>query len=760
MVVAGARASLEAAQSRKREGLDVVDGVVAAEIHKLPDLNLSDAVQRVPGVQIVRHRGEGSLVSVRGLTQVLTTLNGREVFTAGSGRTLDCADIATEMLAGIDVYKSSSARRIEGGVGGTVDLRTRRPFDFADGATVLGARWMRGELVGRDAGQLSALASRRFAAAGGGEFGALVNLVLQDRAWREDQKGSGTPTVRDDLLPGESVVVPSGTSETTSLGERRRGAASLVLQWRPTPALEWTAEAHHAELRTRQDSHQVNASATGAVVPGSLEVGPEGDLRRVTWIDAPVSVLSFARDTVDRTRQLALGGRWQGDALALSGDLSHTKSRNHLYFSGPFLAGTAPRFTHDLTGAVPATNIAGTDLLDPANLRYTGLAYRERPFEGDLAAARLDAELERPGELFDRLELGWRRARRRADNAPGLIFADAAIDGLTAADTPGRVTPNPFDDFLDGRAPSIGDYLIADLGNARDAQAIRDAFGITPPIPDAGNPLGVWTIRETTQALYLQAGFAAAAAPLDGRVGLRAVRTGVAVEGTQSLPSSGSTAPIETRSSRTDWLPNLDLRYRPGGGWQLRAAASRTVARPDFSQLSPSLVLVRNSITPSLNQGGAGNPGLLPVRAHGLDLAVERYAGPGRSASLTLFWKRLDGVIATIARDEVHDGETYSVSRPYNRDPADVRGLELAWQRFFDFLPGAWRGLGALPVHTRGYGWLDAALGLRLGEQVTLTLEGSNLLRTLRRSHYGAATRPASAWVNDRQLALGLSVRF
>ena len=118
VVVTGARASAESAQARKREGRGIVDSVLAADIHKLPDLGVGDAVQRITGVQVARDRGEGTAFAVRGLAQVETTLNGREVFTAGSGRTLDLSDLPSEMLSGIDVYKTTSAEQLEGGLGG------------------------------------------------------------------------------------------------------------------------------------------------------------------------------------------------------------------------------------------------------------------------------------------------------------------------------------------------------------------------------------------------------------------------------------------------------------------------------------------------------------------------------------------------------------------------------------------------------------------------------------------------------------------
>src|SRR5205085_591807 len=97
---------------------------------------------------------------------------------------------------------------------------------------------------------------------------ALLNLVHQERAWREDQKSTGAPMLCSaraasgcqlDLVPGEDTVVPGSTSESTSFGRRERRAASLLLGWRPTAAFDLYAEGHYAELLTKQDTRQVNA---------------------------------------------------------------------------------------------------------------------------------------------------------------------------------------------------------------------------------------------------------------------------------------------------------------------------------------------------------------------------------------------------------------------------------------------------------------------------------------------------------------------
>ena len=113
-------------------------------------------------------RGDGTAVAIRGLTQMQTTLNGREIFSAGTGRSLEFADIPAEMLAGIRVYKTSSAPQIEGGIGGLVDLRTRRPFDFAAGPL------LRVEVFSLDDGRAALLVTLHHIVFDGGSMGVCV----------------------------------------------------------------------------------------------------------------------------------------------------------------------------------------------------------------------------------------------------------------------------------------------------------------------------------------------------------------------------------------------------------------------------------------------------------------------------------------------------------------------------------------------------------------------------------------------------------
>jgi iron complex outermembrane recepter protein len=269
VMVIGQRMRLSNAQEIKREKLEIVDSVVADDIHKLPDYSIGEAMQRITGVQIARDRGEGSAlqgfyatnnalnigITIRGLPMVETLFNGREVFTAGGGRTFNFADVPADMVSAINVYKTSSAAHIEGGVGGLVDLRTRHPFDFVGSNVVVSGRLTNGSLADKTQPQLSLLASDRWHT-DFGEFGALLNVGYQKRSYREEYNSSGTPIVSG----GQSL--PSSWTQVTNIGERERMGASIILQWRPTDRLELYAEAHQAQFKTIEDATQIAVSPT------------------------------------------------------------------------------------------------------------------------------------------------------------------------------------------------------------------------------------------------------------------------------------------------------------------------------------------------------------------------------------------------------------------------------------------------------------------------------------------------------------------
>lgn len=137
IVVTGIRASQARAIEVKRNADSVVEAISAQDIGKLPDVTISDSLQRIAGVQIRRDAGEGAAINIRGLPQVTTLLNGEQFLGANSVTTVqpNFTDIPSQLFSGATVFKSPTASLQQAGLSGTVDLLTRRPFDLKRGLT-------------------------------------------------------------------------------------------------------------------------------------------------------------------------------------------------------------------------------------------------------------------------------------------------------------------------------------------------------------------------------------------------------------------------------------------------------------------------------------------------------------------------------------------------------------------------------------------------------------------------------------------------
>ena len=135
VVVTGIRGSLTSSMNTKRDAGGVVDAITAEDIGKFPDTNLAESLQRITGVSIDRSRGEGSKVTVRGFGPDfnLVTLNGRQMPTHSElTRSFDFADLASEAISGVEVYKTSNATLPTGGIGSTINIKTTRPLQLND----------------------------------------------------------------------------------------------------------------------------------------------------------------------------------------------------------------------------------------------------------------------------------------------------------------------------------------------------------------------------------------------------------------------------------------------------------------------------------------------------------------------------------------------------------------------------------------------------------------------------------------------------
>ncbi|HET7086722.1 MAG TPA: TonB-dependent receptor [Rhizomicrobium sp.] len=190
VVVSGFKASLEKALDMKRNALGSSDSILAEDIAKFPDLNLSESIQRIPGVALSRDEGEGREIQVRGLNSTFTRvrINGMEAMsTVGGedsqggtnrGRAFDFNVFASDLFSGITVHKSASAGIEEGSLGATVDLTTAHPFDHQGFTFALSGQAGYADQGGQFNPRFTTLVSDTFM---GGKLGVLFSAAFQSR---------------------------------------------------------------------------------------------------------------------------------------------------------------------------------------------------------------------------------------------------------------------------------------------------------------------------------------------------------------------------------------------------------------------------------------------------------------------------------------------------------------------------------------------------------------------------------------------------
>ena len=237
VTVTGFRESLEKALDMKRTALDSTDSIMAEDIAKFPDLNVSESLQRIPGVTLARDAGEGREISVRGLNATFTRvrINGMEALaTTGSedigggtnrGRSFDFNVFASELFSQLTVHKSASANVEEGSLGATVDLHTGHPFDHPGFVFTVSGQGGYNDLAKSFNPRGAMLVSDTLA---GGRLGVLFSAAYQVQNTLEN----GTSSVRwqndntalsasrgAPLVGGCETNVPAATSQC-STGQR------------------------------------------------------------------------------------------------------------------------------------------------------------------------------------------------------------------------------------------------------------------------------------------------------------------------------------------------------------------------------------------------------------------------------------------------------------------------------------------------------------------------------------------------------------
>lgn len=483
VVVTGMRSSLENSAAIKRTSGEVVESITAEDVGKLPDPNVAETLTRIPGVQGYRYGGEGaspvgegSGLTIRGLSgQTASRLNGRTYFTAG-GREFNIESAIPGMIAGIDVFKNPSAKHIEGGIGGLIDIKTRRPLDL-DERVITGAITARyNDFVGDVDPEIFGLYSETWDLESGGQLGFLFAGTQQKSHNRSDSTPSNTGAtlrraVRADsaeyanlsgadqsyagrsdiwrLVDATATDNPADLIATTShIAQvfqediiRDRKGFNTAIQWAPSDDFEAYVEGNYNYYKYEQEYRflTMNNATEGRTVQnlqteafntmeswvdrnangGADEVLAMNALTGGTFLDSSFNSIGGKENRPYETWLIATGFDWNiTDRLNVTTDVSYVKADqtqdNRSVTIRPTLDNTWD-ITRNLKSSPHNISFAGPDMSDPENFVFVDYGNgTNQVFDDSGYAIQTDFKYELNG-FFNALLFGGRFASQESN---------------------------------------------------------------------------------------------------------------------------------------------------------------------------------------------------------------------------------------------------------------------------------------------------------------------------------------------------------
>jgi TonB-dependent receptor len=763
--VTGLRSSIRSAEAIKRNADQVVDSINAEDIGKFPDRATGDALQRIAGVQVGRDRGETSTVIIRGLPDVVTTIDGNQIFT-GNGRRLSYQDLPVQSIGGLDVYKSATANQLEGGIAGAVNVRLRSPFDVK-GFNATGFLEDRRQKVNG-----SSATSDKNNPAGGfavsnrwntsyGEIGALVDVQFNRENWgypvqwvdRPDRIFSVSPDgtavrLNDDqpiapLKAGDRLGELPNVGGIYNQGKRDRGSIHGALQWKISPQMDVTAQYLGTGYRARNAVDYILGIVTWTPRLTNVVLAPQGD-----YCNTPNGSICPIQSAYAGAAQF--GGPYDWDpytATSTWGVKEHTTT-HYLnlgvnYKNGPWKASsnfawTKSTYVNDqviLDQQIPGASInvytygrdghggyntvttptSSAALRDPNQFVLRGMVQNWGISTGEQTQWRFDSSYRLGDDGFFRsIDSGIRLSQRRAGFKGAEGHSD--ISGTRASPT-GAFGPT-FETLVPGLDRLGGPWMTPSHDFLIDqADKVRAFYGAAPGRV-AEDPTRAFSQNENNTTLYLQGRWETRFNEIgvSGTVGGRYMRISRGLLGNSRIGDVIS--PIDVSSRDNNFLPSASAVISWMPDLQSHLSYGKTLTYPDFASLNPALSLIPPTVN-APGTGSAGNPNLSPTRSKNFDATLEYYFPKNGYAQIALFHRDIDGYLQNMESNETIGGLNYRVTRPQNSGSGTLKGAELGIQKFFDFLPGIWSNFGAQANYT----WIS-------GENQTLVSSTGNQFTT------------------------------
>ena len=710
IVVTGVRASLRSAAQQKKAAVSVVDAITAEDIGKFPTENVADASQRITGVQITRTRGSGTGASIRGLPTDFTrvqlngsTLSSSIVDLRGGGaggdisRSFDFRLLPTEFVSAVEVVKSQTADMQEGGLSGSINIKTVRPLDLKKTTAVFSAFGVWNSNAGKVTPQATGLFSTTFADGRGGfligggysETKAETHNI-NNVGWTTTREAAFGQDINADGDRLDTFNIPAQVRTEIARERRRRAVVTSVLEFEATDTLKLYAEGFYSRFHVQVDSLEnlfIFTGARGGVIdPATTKFTTVPDIAAnqlaagvpfaTTLGLSNVDVRANDRDndSVAKTYFAKAGAEFDNDRISGGINFAYSKSQQvgdnlNLAQIQRFGASYDCTAGQEICGVAIAAASQGA-YLDPKQGIVASLnGAFGRKTQDEVKELKADLRYDLDDSFIRRISVGGAATWRGVfADATTLVVPAAALAPLAGL-VPTTVQASGFSivPFSQIAAPSRGGFLGAYNGSqpfptawlATDTKALlaavpRDKLAAVVGAVQA-NLSSVVDVNERIFAGYVQADFGTSDDRLTGNVGVRLVNTreraagqspnlnGLIIQvetgGTVTVPPAGA---VTSKNSYTYLLPAANLKFMVTDDFIMRLAGSRTMSRPTLTQISPSTSVTGGAGNYTIT---SGNPDLKPFLSTNFDFSAEWYPNNDTALTFAAFYKSLASLV-------------------------------------------------------------------------------------------------------------------
>ena len=710
VVVTGIRASMQQSINQKRNADTLVEVVTAEDVGKMPDKNVADSLQRIPGVSVATAGGteggfgENDRVAMKGTPSAytLTTLNGHSISSGdwyisnveSGGRSVSYSLFPSEIIGRVTVHKSAQADLIEGGAAGTVDIETRKPLDFKKQVTAEGTvEGVYSSLPAKTNGQYSGLVNWKNDE---GNLGLLVQAFDEKRSlkrdgqeflwWDKMQAGydsSGWVQAHPEVL-GKNISLLTGTSQFQQERERKGGMLDAEVKVNSALTIDLSGfysrlDASNSLTNTMFTPYSMltnNWSSSGGVQPSSWTI-VGNTITSISFPSTCPTNLNCSNMSSTATDNATRSGSYS-ESKFFNVDLKY-KASDVLSFAGKAGQTTGIGHTRDIGAEVwSAYNGGGYNLYgdsQPAQITVPNSNQISFRANNPLGGSWADDITTNDKESYGQVDGTW---KSNSD------FINSVNFGLRAASHTRDLTylAGSFTNLNSSGGPASGPTSLTTM-NSSLPNVLNNTWAYTSGSVDAWANQNVvfnnhsyqneFNLKEDTQAAYLMANY-----NMDrysGNFGIRFVNTKEHVE---NASPNAVWHPNVTDNTYNDILPSFNLRADINKDVVGRLAISRTMARPEFGQLA---ALALNDVQQT---GTGGNPNLKPILSNNVDASVEWYFAPKSMVSAGAFVMDMSSYVTYGSYQQTYYNNsqgkytTYNMSAAENTS-AEVKGLELAY---------------------------------------------------------------------------------